>query len=192
MKRQLWDLLQYWFYHTGAYHQLIKTRSCRPTYIWLILLSGTLFLCTRILKEHGNETDFLGFLQKLVPHRSLTLPFEPFRFWLWIRRDIRNWKTTTRLTESESQRLTDSPSWRVGFWMFKRKLGESGSRWLPDSPSQEVAIVSQGVAIQIFKIYHHLKRLNQPFKWSIWQKRSQGCNVLSPLIYLKVWKKLYL
>ncbi len=44
---------------------------------------------TVLLKGHGNETDFLGFLQKLVPHRSLTLPFEPFRFWLRIR-DIRN------------------------------------------------------------------------------------------------------
>ncbi len=41
-----------------------------------------------IWKGHGNEADFLGFLQKLVPHRSLTLPFEPFRFWLRIRRDI--------------------------------------------------------------------------------------------------------
>jgi hypothetical protein len=30
------------------------------------------------LKGQGNEADFLGFLQKLVPHRSLTLPFEPF------------------------------------------------------------------------------------------------------------------
>ncbi len=26
------------------------------------------------LKGHGNEADFLGFLQKLVPHRSLTQP----------------------------------------------------------------------------------------------------------------------
>ncbi len=26
-----------------------------------------------ILKGHGNEADFQGFLQKLVPHRSLTL-----------------------------------------------------------------------------------------------------------------------
>ncbi len=46
-----------------------------------------------ILKGHGNEADFLGFLQKLVPHRSLTLPFELFHFWLRIRRDIRNQKT---------------------------------------------------------------------------------------------------
>jgi hypothetical protein len=34
------------------------------------------------LKGHGKEADFLGFLQKLVPHESLTLPFGPFRFWL--------------------------------------------------------------------------------------------------------------
>ncbi len=26
------------------------------------------------LKGHGNEADFLGFLQKLVPHESLTIP----------------------------------------------------------------------------------------------------------------------
>jgi hypothetical protein len=32
------------------------------------------------VKGHGNEADFLGFLQKLVPHESFTLPFEPFRF----------------------------------------------------------------------------------------------------------------
>ncbi len=51
-------------------------------------------LTSVILKGHGNETDFLGFLQKLVLHRSLTLPFEPFRFWLRIRGDIRNRKTT--------------------------------------------------------------------------------------------------
>jgi hypothetical protein len=30
------------------------------------------------LKGHGNEADFLGFLQKSVPHESLTLPIEPF------------------------------------------------------------------------------------------------------------------
>jgi hypothetical protein len=31
------------------------------------------------LKGYGNEVDFLGFLHKLDPHRSLTLPFELFR-----------------------------------------------------------------------------------------------------------------
>ncbi len=52
------------------------------------------------LKEHGNEADFLGFLHKPVRHWSLTLRFEPFRFWLRIRGDIRNQKTTPRLAES--------------------------------------------------------------------------------------------
>ncbi len=67
------------------------------------------------LKGHGNEADFLGFLQKLVSHRSLTLPFEPFRFWLRIRGDIRNPKTTPRLSKSASRRLSDSVSRGVGF-----------------------------------------------------------------------------
>ncbi len=32
------------------------------------------------LNGHGNETDFLRFLQKSVRHRSLTLHIEPFDF----------------------------------------------------------------------------------------------------------------
>jgi hypothetical protein len=47
----------------------------------LIDRSKTFQFCPEIiLKGHGNEADFMGFLQKLGPHRSLTLPFEPFRF----------------------------------------------------------------------------------------------------------------
>jgi hypothetical protein len=56
---------------------------------------------------------------------SLTQPFEPFRFWLRIRGDIRNRRTTPQLGESESWRLSDSAS--RGF-----------------------ATVSRGVAIRIF------------------------------------------
>ncbi len=41
-----------------------------------VLAVRVLILCA--LKGHGNEADFLGILQKLVPRRSLTLPFEPF------------------------------------------------------------------------------------------------------------------
>jgi len=93
------------------------------------------FFTSGSLKGHGNEANFLGFLQKLVPHRSLTLPFEPFRFWLRIRGDIRNRKTTPRLGDSASRRLSDSvsrgvgdsPTRRVGELMTRR-LGESGSR----------------------------------------------------------------
>jgi hypothetical protein len=40
------------------------------------------------LKGHANEADFPRILHKLVRHRSLTLHFEPFRFWLRIRGDI--------------------------------------------------------------------------------------------------------
>ncbi len=39
-----------------------------------ICLAST--LCLLFVKGHGNEADFLGFLQKLVPHESLTLPFK--------------------------------------------------------------------------------------------------------------------
>jgi hypothetical protein len=56
------------------------------------------------LKGHGNEADFLGFLQKSVQHRFLTVHFEPFRFGLRIRGDIRNRKTTPRLV-GESTRI---------------------------------------------------------------------------------------
>jgi hypothetical protein len=83
------------------------------------------------LKGHGNEADFLGFLQKLGPYSSLTLPFEPFRFWLRIRGDIRKRK---RLPESASRGVGHSPTRRVGESLTLR-LGESRSRRLTDSPS---------------------------------------------------------
>ncbi len=54
--------------------------------LYYIMISATYRLW---LKGHGNEADFLGFLQKLVPHESLTLPFEPFQFLLRIHGDIR-------------------------------------------------------------------------------------------------------
>jgi hypothetical protein len=39
-------------------------------------------------------------LHKSVWHKSFTVHFEPFQFWLQIRGDIRNRKTTPRLDES--------------------------------------------------------------------------------------------
>jgi hypothetical protein len=53
---------------------------------------------------------FWGFLQKLVPHESLTLPFEPFRFLLRIRGDIRIRKTIPRYHrygKSPTPRISD-------------------------------------------------------------------------------------
>ncbi len=55
------------------------------------------------LKGHGNEADFLGFLQKSVRHGFLTVNFEPFRFVLRIHGDILNRKMTPRLAESGSR-----------------------------------------------------------------------------------------
>jgi hypothetical protein len=77
------------------------------------------------LKGHGNEADFLGFLQKLVPHESLTLPLGPFRFWLRIRGDIRIRKTTPRY-----HRYGESPTPRIS---------DTGSRQLPGSLIRGVA-----------------------------------------------------
>jgi hypothetical protein len=70
------------------------------------------------LKGHGNEADFLGFLQKLVPQESLALPFKPFRFLLQIRGDIHIRKTTPRYHrygESPTPRITDMESRLLNF-----------------------------------------------------------------------------
>ncbi len=69
------------------------------------------------LKGHGNEADFLRFLQKLAPHESLTLPFGPFRFWLRIHVDIRIRKTTPRYHRYGESAIE----------FFKRKLSVSGT-----------------------------------------------------------------
>jgi hypothetical protein len=98
---------------------------------------------TGLLKGHGNEADFLGFLQKLVPHRSLTLPFEPFCCCLRIHGDNCNQKTTPRLGKS-------------AFECLKENLA---SRRFPDSASRGVVMMSRGVAIQIFKIKHRFSEL---------------------------------
>ena len=91
---------------------------------------GTFKLLTRMLsislKGHGNEADFLGFSQKLVPHESRTQPFGPFRFWLRIRGDIRIRKMTPRYHRYGESALES----------FKRKLSASMIRRVVDSPTQ--------------------------------------------------------
>ncbi len=113
-----------------------------------------------MLKGRGNEADFLEFLQKLVPHRPLTLRFEPFRFWLRICGDIRNQKTTLRLGESG---VDDSPT---------RRIGESAFECLKENRSRYSNFLKFIIELQ------HFKRLNEPFKGPIWPKISLGCNVL--------------
>ncbi len=107
------------------------------------------------LKGHGNKADFLGVLQKSVRQRSLTVPFELFRFWLHIRGDIRNRKTTPRLSES-------------AFECLKEKLGESESQRLPDSGSRHGESGSRYSNFLKFSIdFPDFQWLNQPFNRSI-------------------------
>jgi hypothetical protein len=98
--------------------------------IKLSLVGNSLIFPAResLLKGHGNEADFLGFLQKLVPHESLTLPFGLFRFWLRIRGDIRIRKTTPCY-----HRYGESPTLRIGD-TGSRRLPVSLSRGVEDSP----------------------------------------------------------
>jgi hypothetical protein len=98
---------------------------------------------------------------------------------------------TSLFGESESCRLPESRSQRVGDSMT-HQVRESGSLYLPDSASRRVTMVSWGVAIQKFKFIidlQNFKQLNQSFNGPTLQKISQGCNILSLLIYLKVWNK---
>jgi hypothetical protein len=113
-----------------------------------------------ILKGHGNEADFLGFLQKLVPHRSLTLLFEPFRFWLRIRRDIRNRKTTARLAESGSRLLNVSKE-----NLASPRVGDSSTRQVGESLTPQLGEL--GSFFKFIIKLQHFKRLNRHFKGPI-------------------------
>jgi hypothetical protein len=97
------------------------------------------------LKGHGNEPDFPRFLHKSVRHRSHKLHFEPFQFWLRILGDIRIRKTTPRLNDTGSRRLSvsrvrgvgDSPTQRYGESTTLR-ITDTRSRRLPASPIRRV------------------------------------------------------
>ncbi len=98
--------------------------------------------------RHGNEVDFPRFLHKSVQHRSLTLHFEPFRFWLRIRGDIRIRKSTPRY-----HRYGESPTLRIG---------DRGSRRLP-------VALSRGVDDSLHHRYWEsvidFFKENSPYRW---------------------------
>ncbi len=126
--KKVWSAHKTWCNNSAVY---ITELSRVPNFHCVLYLQYfsqlfliVLFVCSCAFTDvykHGNEADFLGFLQKSVPHESLALPFEPFRFWFRIRKDIHNLKTTPRLPESASRRLSESesrgsansPTWRV-------------------------------------------------------------------------------
>jgi hypothetical protein len=89
-----------------------------------------------LLKGHGNEADFLGFLQKLVPHESLTLPFKRSDFGFEF---AEIFVFEKRLPVSVIRGVGDSPNHRYGesaIEFFKRKLSVSMIRRVVDSPHQ--------------------------------------------------------
>jgi hypothetical protein len=80
------------------------------------------------------------FLHKSVWHGSLTVPFEPFRFWLHIRGDIRFWKWLPATNDTGSRRLCvsvirESPT---AIELFKRKPSVLVIRRVDDSPHRWV------------------------------------------------------
>jgi hypothetical protein len=82
-------------------------------------------------------------------------------------------------------------SWKLsGESAFECLKENSASQRVFDSLTQGVAMVSQGVAFQIFSnlasIFQTLNGYTSPLKDQFGKKEAQGCNLLSPLIYLKV------
>ncbi len=69
-----------------------------------------------------------------------------------------------------------------------RRVGDSPTRWVGESLGESGSRYSNFLKL-IIKL-QHFKWTNQPFKRSIWQKRSQRCYVLSQLIYFKGLKKI--
>ncbi len=152
-----------------------------------------------------------GFHTTELMRQSWRLPWIDYWCWRLYTIDYWNWRlsdlvsqqlsdlasrrlsdsASQRLSDLASQRISDSPTCRVGECLKENsaswRVGDFQTPWVGES----LWWVGESL-FKFFKIYHHFKRLLQPFKISIWQKRSQGCNVLSPLIYLQVWKKLYL
>ncbi len=112
------------------------------------------------LKGHGNEPDFPRLLHKSVRHRSLKLHFEPFRFWLRILGDIRIRKSTPRLNDTGSWRLSvsmisgvgDSPTQGYGESTTLR-ITDTQSRRLPASPTRRVGywIFKRKLAVSVIR-----------------------------------------
>ncbi len=138
-------------------------------YLWLRELSVLFifFHCTlyqlHYIHHHQRDMAMRPILINRFRHRSLTLHFEQFRFWLQTCGDIRNRKSAIECFKE------NFPHW----WLWESStpwLDESESRWLPD-------LVSRGVAnsparwvreslcwvreslFNFFKIYHRLTEL---------------------------------
>ncbi len=117
------------------------------------------------LKGHGNKADFLGFLQKLVPHESLTLPFEPFRFWLRILGDIPIWKTTPhyhRYGEWPTLRISDTGSCQLPASLI-REVANSPHHWYAESVTPGITDIES--RLLNFLKENSRKVVDSPHQW---------------------------
>ncbi len=108
---------------------------------------------------------FWGFFRNWFLIDPLHYPFQPFQFWLRIPGDIRNWKTTPRLGESAFECLKENSE--------SRGVDDYLTRWVGELLWWFGKLLFKFLKF-IIKL-QHFKRLNQPFKISIWPKRSQAC-----------------
>jgi hypothetical protein len=92
-------------------------------------------LLKQLLKGHGNEQNFSMFSHNSGQHRSLALPFEMFRFWLPIRGDSRNRKSTPQLSDSESRRES-----AIEFLKNAPHIGESSTPHIDDTVSRRLPV----------------------------------------------------
>ncbi len=85
---------------------------------------------------------------------------------------------TPHIVESESCRLWVSPIQRVD---------DSVYRWVGSRRTPRIGDTGSCYSKLRFD-FQYFKRLKHAFKGSIWPTISQGCNLLSKLNFLKVWK----
>ncbi len=130
------------------YEHVLKTCCFMELgYLWLCtLLYEPLHSTNRELHEHEysknlyqlwtNYIDLKGFLQKFDPHEPLTLPFEPFRFWLWFRGDIHIRKRTPRY-----HRYEESPTLHISCQLpalLIRGVANSPHHWYAESATPRI------------------------------------------------------
>ncbi len=138
--KNLWRYSQRKVHHQWLRQQSDHRRRLTPATNFLPVSTKPVIAS---LKGHGNEPP--RFLHKSVRHRSLTLHFKPFRFWLRILGDIRIRKMTPRLNDTGSWRLSvsmirgvsDSSTQRYGESTTLR-ITDTRSRRLPASPIRRV------------------------------------------------------
>jgi hypothetical protein len=81
--------------------------------------------CVRFdIEKKTNIEAFASLHFEIVP-RSVTLHFEPFRFWLQIRGDIRNRKTSRGVGDTPIWQVEESPTLSLAEFSFQHSKADS-------------------------------------------------------------------